>query len=800
MSSFVGRRLPEPWEQPVTRLIDDRWAEILMWRLKDRDSFVEARKRLQAARVVPPKDTQSSRGTSRSKGEGQRGRKERRQRWRKGCDSDRGAERLTEDEKEKGPQAEAVKAPGSGASTVVASRIWTEVFSVLLRKRTKLALSFRSALSKPSQEKAPKGQVWPCPLPFPEMHLRGCNKRQSDASRKLAMNFMVLSLDLFHCGRQHFAAAVPGIGTKLNLAQWQFIMSLTPLVDEWNGSADITSDVMGRSAAKVENVEQLLADLVREVGDIRGGLGHYHYAMPKTSQMQSSWGHRGAPGEVVGQLSSSLEHVAKAIQPERLKFWKVPSFDPSQFLDDANRESFLRPLDFALQPEDAPQKPPTVRFRVSRKDRLRFVKLLDATDRLALFPAGAGREGFECGGFGIPKDALRDRLVLDARPPNVLEQSERRWIKSLGSAAQLQHLFLKTSQVLKVFAEDLREYYHAFLISEQRKLRNILRLRVSPEEVRGLKAFNEKFAGEPYLHVALATMAMGDLNAVAYGQCSHLGVLIQKGIISCSDLLCLKKIPPRQSWTCGLMIDDLVILEAVERGREEKESIGFQKMQQVHRAYDEVGLPRHEGKSVSFATEASFWGVQVNGDRGDARPNLSRAVPLCHLILEVVRVGRASVGLLELLAGSLCSVFQLRRRFMSNLQEIYSAQRGREQRDIVEMSSELIDELLTCIPLVMLAKIDFRLEAAPALVASDASSQMEAAVYTPLPKEAAAEMHRHALQKGLWSKLLRPEGAWRRERKAFCKRMRSCPEERATRCIRCGKRLFLRYLSNNWAR
>ena len=56
LSSFVGRRLPEPWEQPITRLIDDRWAEILMWRLKDRDSFVEARKRLQITRGVVPKD------------------------------------------------------------------------------------------------------------------------------------------------------------------------------------------------------------------------------------------------------------------------------------------------------------------------------------------------------------------------------------------------------------------------------------------------------------------------------------------------------------------------------------------------------------------------------------------------------------------------------------------------------------------------------------------------------------------------------------------------------------------------
>lgn len=56
--SFVGRKLPEPWEQTTSKLLDDRVADVLMWRLKDRDSFVEARKRLQspskgAARTEP---------------------------------------------------------------------------------------------------------------------------------------------------------------------------------------------------------------------------------------------------------------------------------------------------------------------------------------------------------------------------------------------------------------------------------------------------------------------------------------------------------------------------------------------------------------------------------------------------------------------------------------------------------------------------------------------------------------------------------------------------------------------------
>ena len=53
--SFVGRKLPEVWEQTTSKLLDDRVADVLMWRLKDRDSFVEARKRLQVPKPGNPR-------------------------------------------------------------------------------------------------------------------------------------------------------------------------------------------------------------------------------------------------------------------------------------------------------------------------------------------------------------------------------------------------------------------------------------------------------------------------------------------------------------------------------------------------------------------------------------------------------------------------------------------------------------------------------------------------------------------------------------------------------------------------
>ena len=63
--SFSNRRPVDPSEHQSTRLVDDRFLEVMMWRLKDRDSFHESKKRLSTAKAKvgpggdggPPKPT-----------------------------------------------------------------------------------------------------------------------------------------------------------------------------------------------------------------------------------------------------------------------------------------------------------------------------------------------------------------------------------------------------------------------------------------------------------------------------------------------------------------------------------------------------------------------------------------------------------------------------------------------------------------------------------------------------------------------------------------------------------------------
>ncbi len=50
--AFGSRRLPDQWEQATSKILEDRWVDVLMWRIKDRDSYIEARKRLTTSRAT----------------------------------------------------------------------------------------------------------------------------------------------------------------------------------------------------------------------------------------------------------------------------------------------------------------------------------------------------------------------------------------------------------------------------------------------------------------------------------------------------------------------------------------------------------------------------------------------------------------------------------------------------------------------------------------------------------------------------------------------------------------------------
>ena len=154
----------------------------------------------------------------------------------------------------------------------------------------------------------------------------------------------------------------------------------------------------------------------------------------------------------------------------------------------------------------------------------------------------------------------------------------------------------------------------------------------------------------------------------------------------------------------------------------------------------------------------------MDGQLGVVRGNLRRAVPVAGLVLKTVKLGFATVELLQILVGSLISLFLYRRRLLSVLDSIFASIRGRGPRDIVRLSNHTKTDLLICVVLLPWACTNMRALFSGRVTATDASSTKEAAVVASVPSRVASELARHTLKKSVWSKLLGPASEWLRKK------------------------------------
>ena len=145
------------------------------------------------------------------------------------------------------------------------------------------------------------------------------------------------------------------------------------------------------------------------------------------------------------------------------------------------------------------------------------------------------------------------------------------------------------------------------------------------------------------------------------------------------------------------------------------------------------------------------------------RPAGSRLWPLIAVTLRVIGLRLATVGLLKALAGSWTSIFLLGRRLLSAMDLIFAASASGDLEHVVMLSLELIAELWSFIGLGPFVITVLRAQLAGFVTATDASSWGGAAVRVPLDVNVCAEMLRHSLSKGTWTRLLPPGQAWMRE-------------------------------------
>lgn len=167
-------------------------------------------------------------------------------------------------------------------------------------------------------------------------------------------------------------------------------------------------------------------------------------------------------------------------------------------------------------------------------------------------------------------------------------------------------------------------------------------------------------------------------------------------------------------------------------------------------------------KGFEQQTTASFWGADVDGDEGLICGTIGRAISLCWITTKVANSGVCSINLLEMIAGGFVALFSFRRRIMSLLEWIYRVQQGFDGQDIIQLPSELVDELFSLVILCPLAVTDLRAAFGEVVYMCDASNWGKAVVSSKVNSNVAKEFRRHGVTKGAWTRLLSPWKAHQR--------------------------------------
>lgn len=598
---------------------------------------------------------------------------------------------------------------------------------------------------------ASAGALWPIPLPYPEAFDGGA-RDGGPSWRKRRVCLLVALMDWLFLGKPAAAPSMLAIGKRLTGKQWRWIRLVEHLLEDRNSLFEIDAECMARTAAKVEAASDELGALHRGLATLNqsfGGVGSDSGGNANVTPFDVGDEVSHAFGCYEDEVRTETFVAAKPIVASRVVFSGTPEFDPLPYMDRETAFAFDAPLRRA-EGHVPSALPPPVAVHATRWERNQLFKKMAETGRLQpIMDSSLVRPSSLSGLFAVGKDLARDRLILDARPANLAEPGLSRWTMCMASATCLSGLELGDRQILAMSGRDIKDFFYQFKVSEERCLRNVLATWLTSEDLEYI--FGKPFSSGGY--VGLSTLAMGDLSACEYAQCSHMGILMKSGGCFPNEVLKLNSPCPRGDLALGVVIDDLICLEKINLKMDAALDGSFmhggessRRMQMIMDEYAVASLPLNMKKSFDGQLGASFWGIQVDGEKGIFRANDSRFWPLVLITVRVACLGVSTISLLQSIAGSWISVLCIRRRLLSMMNLIFDAiacSSGPSQ--VVRLSGALVDELFSFCIGGMMACFNMRAKVKGEIRASDASNWGMAAVLGKVPVPVAREAMRWSL-------------------------------------------------------
>ena len=568
-------------------------------------------------------------------------------------------------------------------------------------------------------------------------------------------------------------------GSFISVDQHLMIERIESLVLRFVTAGCFQASMLGRSADKLERLldacrelpgETQEVDLLDVVNSVQQGLEPYgsntSSKTPKDHEAFCPDSHSFVEGASAADneptdLTSKIHLDSSSCKPviaDRIKWEHSPTFDPRPFLTDpVVKAAFNNPETLRLPPESWIKKP-CGRVHCSRGEVLKLARKWDDKGALKIFPCNTVNHDEAVGIFAVGKDADWDRLILNPVVINGRMKHYSNYTKSLAPGCLIGLVQLADDEIMRISADDLAEMYYTFQVPESRAIRNCIRMKFQPRELRGLKAFDPSQHTTP-CYIALGALAMSDSLAVEIAQQAHFQVLVQlAGSLRETERVAYRRPFPRGKFFEFLAIDDHLGLQVVSKtafasGVRARDS---EVLERAGAAYKRVGLIQHPKKKKRGVTAGTFLGAEVDGVEGKVSAPRHRTGLLMLCTSIVAAKGFVTPKLLSALVGSWVSVLMFRRPIMSVMQAVFSKGSGKRQDQIFKLSRQARNELLALSTLGPVAQTDLRTSTCSKIFCMDASPHGSGICQVDEDEVVVAELWRHSEQRGFYTRLSNP--------------------------------------------
>ncbi|CAK0900373.1 unnamed protein product, partial [Prorocentrum cordatum] len=473
----------------------------------------------------------------------------------------------------------------------------------------------------------PAAGLLPCPPPFgwaactPPRGVRARRRWLRTRVEHMWVNAVILALSHLHLGESRSCPPRARAGRPLSSSQSEMVSRLSRLVRpmrrplQWQGG-------------RVEKADALLDYLLR------------------------------ATHLPVGAVAPSPDCEMMTTDPSKAPFAKAEChFDPLAFLAPFAAATFLEPrllardgpgagpLARAVGPPARPAPARPARQAGKPGDLLEYLKQWDDVGRLELVDAADSPQALRGTLFPVFKDASTQRVVFNRIARNSSELPLGGFSRLTPSAAMLVDLEVPAGSVLRVWADDLQDFYPAFDCTYDMACTNDVALPLPTRLYEGFAALGPlrkrcRREGRELPEKVVPChggLIMGGLNAPDWARESHMRLLAQAGSFPPQRRVLNRHLAPEGSAWEGVVLDDHFGLAVDAPGSREARRAIEESFARAREGYAKAGRRVSAGKEVKDAAEATVIGAELLGHDRLVGASRTRRLALRGLEVDVDR-------------------------------------------------------------------------------------------------------------------------------------------------------------------